>query len=141
MEHYGPPVNESGVRCLQCGYNLTGAALGGRCPECGTPVGYSLQSNLPGSPKAVASMVLGIIAIPLAVGGCCYGITSFFSLILGPLAIIFARGANNEIAQGMVNAKTAGAARAGMICGIIGTVLGAIMTGGWVLLILFAIAS
>jgi hypothetical protein len=32
--------------CRKCGYNLRGLTADGRCPECGTSVGYSLQGDL-----------------------------------------------------------------------------------------------
>jgi hypothetical protein len=32
--------------CRKCGYNLRGLTPDGRCPECGTPVGFSLQGDL-----------------------------------------------------------------------------------------------
>jgi hypothetical protein len=32
--------------CRQCGVNLRGQHIGGRCPQCGTPVGVSLYGNL-----------------------------------------------------------------------------------------------
>lgn len=34
------------VACRKCGYNLRGLSMEGRCPECGTAVGYSLQGDL-----------------------------------------------------------------------------------------------
>src|SRR5258706_15757786 len=32
--------------CRKCGYNLRGLSGDGRCPECGTSVGFSLQGDL-----------------------------------------------------------------------------------------------
>jgi hypothetical protein len=34
------------IPCRKCGYNLRGLTLGGRCPECGRPVGLSVQGDL-----------------------------------------------------------------------------------------------
>src|SRR5687768_14962896 len=34
------------VACRKCGYNLRGLDANGRCPECGTAVGYSLHGDL-----------------------------------------------------------------------------------------------
>src|SRR5688572_4870184 len=46
-----PPVDQNGlvtadVPCRGCSYNLRGLSLGGRCPECGFPVGQSIHGNL-----------------------------------------------------------------------------------------------
>jgi hypothetical protein len=44
-----PPVSEEvriEVACRRCAYNLRGLMSDGRCPECGTPVGLSLQGDL-----------------------------------------------------------------------------------------------
>ncbi len=72
------------VYCVQCGYNLTGVAIGSKCPECGRTVAPSFHSQtLPTSGKAVASMVLGICSI----FGC--GLYGLPSIVCGPLAIIF----------------------------------------------------
>jgi len=32
--------------CRKCSYNLRGLSVGGRCPECGTPVGVSVMGDL-----------------------------------------------------------------------------------------------
>lgn len=34
------------IACRKCAYNLRGLSLAGRCPECGSPVGVSVQGNL-----------------------------------------------------------------------------------------------
>jgi hypothetical protein len=39
------PVDRD-VACRKCGYNLRGLTTDGRCPECGTAVGFSLQGDL-----------------------------------------------------------------------------------------------
>ena len=38
-------VVEQDAPCRRCGYNLRGLALAGQCPECGTPVGVSVQGD------------------------------------------------------------------------------------------------
>jgi hypothetical protein len=45
------PVDQSGtliedVPCRRCGYNLRGLHHESRCPECGTPIGLSVQGDL-----------------------------------------------------------------------------------------------
>ena len=42
----GGPVAPD-VRCEQCGYSLRGLRYGGACPECGTPILYRRDPNLP----------------------------------------------------------------------------------------------
>ncbi|XAL98789.1 hypothetical protein OT109_14515 [Phycisphaeraceae bacterium D3-23] len=115
MMHGTQPGN---VRCQSCQADLTGATLGGHCPHCGAPIvafgGQAGQS----SGKAVTSLVLGIISIPMCL--CC----GLFGVIMGPLAIYFGNQAKQDIAAGTASPGSAGMAKAGLICGIVGTVLG-----------------
>ena len=37
---------EGDIPCRKCSYNLRGLPLDGRCPECGTPVGVSVNGEL-----------------------------------------------------------------------------------------------
>lgn len=117
---------ETHVRCLRCGYNLTGVTIGSPCPECGERV--APIDVRPASGYAVASMVLGIISIP----GCfACGVPS---LICGTLAIIFWFVARREIATGQCSSGSAGMALAGLITGIIGVSL-------FLLLVMLSIAD
>ena len=117
-----PIVRSAGVACLHCGYDLTGATIGGTCPECGAPVTPAFQSTMqPTCGKAIASMVLGICAI---VGCALYGIPS---LVCGILAIVFYKQAKRQIAAGGFSPASASMAKAGLICGIIGLILAALM--------------
>jgi uncharacterized protein DUF4190 len=118
------PVVPTSVFCVQCGYNLTGVAIGSTCPECGRTVAPSFHGQmLPTSGKAVASMVLGICSI---VGCVMYGIPS---LICGPLAIIFAIMAKKQVARGEAGSSSTGMATAGLICGIIGLTMVVLFIG------------
>lgn len=118
-------IRATSVFCVQCGYNLTGVAIGSTCPECGRVVAPSFHSQmLPTSGKAVASLVLGICSIPVCL---LYGIPA---IICGILAIIFARIAKAQVRAGEVNLTSTGMATAGMICGIVGLCLGLIYVGG-----------
>jgi len=122
----GAPVASS-VRCLKCGYDLTGVAIGSLCPECGAAVVPAFQStSMPVSGKAVASLVLGIVSIPLCV---CLGVPS---LICGALALYFAKVARDDIAAGMFSEQSRGMATAGMICGLIGLGLSILHLGYFV---------
>jgi len=115
---YGPPPGE--LRCQQCQADLTGATLGGHCPQCGAPIVASGYQSGQSSGKAVASLVLGVISIPTCL--CC----GLLGVVLGPLAIVFAKMAQNDIERGIASTGSAGMANAGLICGIVGTALGAV---------------
>lgn len=108
----------STVHCLQCGYDLTGVPIGGICPECAAPVVPAFQAgSAPANGKAIASMVLGIVSIPLCF---CYGIPT---MVCAPLAIFFAWQAKREMVEARYSPSSPGMANAGMICGIVALVL------------------
>ena len=122
----GPPPSQSGSAD-------TGAFGGhpfGPAPPPPAPGGYGPMAppGYPGIPlktsgHAVASLVLGIISIPMCSA---YGIPS---LICGILAVVFAGTANRELAAGHVSPNSAGLARAGKICGWIGIALSILLWG------------
>jgi hypothetical protein len=90
---------------------------GGVPPGYGAPAYGAPQS----STKAVLSLVIGIVSLPL--GFCC----AFFGLV-GIAAIVLSRSAQGEIAASGGALTGDGMARAGFILGIIGCVLGVILT-------------
>lgn len=106
---YGPPAYAK-IRCHNCGYNLTGIAIGGNCPECGTPVAESLYSKAAAPPNgfAITSLVLGICAV---CGLCCC-----FGGFLGLPGLIFGIVAMSQMKTGQYNSASNGMAIAGMIC-------------------------
>ena len=114
------------VKCSQCGYNLTGVAIGTVCPECGADVQTSLYAanQAPPNGMAITSMVLGIIAV---CGLCCCP-TGF----LGIIGLIFGIIANNQMSTGSYNNASKNMAMAGIICSSIGIVLGFV----WILMLL-----
>ncbi|MEM6756445.1 MAG: hypothetical protein AAF586_04700 [Planctomycetota bacterium] len=67
-------VERSRVACAYCGYDLSGTAIGGKCPECGASVAESVRvSSAAGTPAGgtdsspVVCLVFGVIAL---VTGC-----------------------------------------------------------------------
>jgi hypothetical protein len=82
--------------------------------------------------KAVASVgfaVLGLIfALPLGLPG----------LIAGPIAYFLGRGARTRIAESGGTLGGVGAANAGRILGVVTTVVGAVVTLVWIIVILNA---
>ncbi len=82
--------------------------------------------------KAVASLgfaILGLIfALPIGLPG----------LIAGPIAYFLGRGARTRIAESGGTLGGAGAANAGRILGVVTTVVGAVVTLLWIIVILNA---
>jgi len=128
-----PPtsVAPTTVYCVQCGYNLTGVAIGSTCPECGRTVAPSFHGQtLPISGKSVAALVLGICSIFMCMF---YGLPA---IIVGALAVIFANLSKKQVARGEAGGTSAGFATTGTVCGIIGIVLGVLYIA--ILIIIFA---
>ncbi|MFK7787969.1 MAG: DUF4190 domain-containing protein [Phycisphaeraceae bacterium] len=128
-----PPVNYAAaqpsyvnVPCQGCGYNLTGVAIGGTCPECGTTVDSSLYASAaaPANGFAITSMVIGIVS--LASSCCCP------AGFLGIVGLIFGIVAMNQINNGSYASSSRGMALAGLICSGIAL----LPATGWVLMII-----
>ncbi|MCZ6815610.1 MAG: DUF4190 domain-containing protein [Planctomycetota bacterium] len=121
-----PTLRDAQLCCRFCGYNLTGTLMGGVCPECGRPVADTIRTfaEAKTSGKAIASLVLGIISLTT---GC---------LLLGPLAIYYAKKSEAETAAGTVSRSSKGIAKAGFVLGVISTVL----MLGYVVLLLAGLA-
>lgn len=105
-------IDDASIICHYCGYNLTGVALGGRCPECGGAVADSLRQHVGGqggsNGTAIACMVLGICSI--AVCG-----------LLGPVAIMMYYDFQKQVAAGTGDPNGMVMAKAGLITGWIAT--------------------
>jgi hypothetical protein len=106
-----PPIVASTMRCSQCGYDLTGAIVGGVCPECGMSVAESIGRMTQGVKScgaATACMVLGICSIAVC-------------MLCGPVAIFLYYKAVKQINTGGYSDSSRTMAKAGLIMGIIGT--------------------
>jgi len=114
MSQYPGSVGSTKITCHVCGYDLSGSAVGGVCPECGTPVQQSLRpamSSTSGeSGTAMTCMILGILSI--VVCGIC-----------GPIAIGLASKARREINMGLPGPSSETYVKAGLITGWIGTAI------------------
>ncbi|MEM9020189.1 MAG: DUF4190 domain-containing protein [Planctomycetota bacterium] len=116
MNHDQGQIEPASYRCSNCGYDLSGSAIGGFCPECGTPVTDSIrlavgQSGGTGSSQAaVMSLVFGLIGIT-ACG------------FVAPLGIVFYYRAKADAQSGGAPASSMGMAKAGLILGWIGSAL------------------
>ncbi|NOS99213.1 MAG: hypothetical protein HOP29_01135 [Phycisphaerales bacterium] len=84
-------VEESGLRCLECDYNLTGLS-GSRCPECGWEIDEDLLGQLESAPspdgQRSLTALLSVFAGVLLVGG-------YFAILL------FSRGISNPNFAGL----------------------------------------
>ncbi len=130
-----PPTNPGAMFCASCGYDISSQPLGGRCPECGSPIVQRMNGAQQTQGKAIAALVLGICSIP----GCIlYGIPG---IILGILAIIFAKQANVAIQEGRAPVTSAGLAKGGLICGIVGLCLSVVYFLFMAIMIVIAIAA
>lgn len=112
-----PYISSTEVRCVGCGYDLSGTPVGGTCPECGRPVRDTLNSKETGDKScgnATASMIFGILS--LTVCG-----------LLGLVAIGLAHAADKEMAAGGYSSTSHTMAKAGWIMGWISTAILAIV--------------
>ena len=115
-----PLVSETNYRCAGCGYDISGSALGGACPECGRAVSDSLRmatrSDTCG--MVVTVMVLGIVSLVAC-------------MPLGVVAIALYPKAKREILEGGYGHSSLTMAKAGLITGIVALAI----TGLYVLFI------
>lgn len=122
-------LKATAVVCL-CGYNLTGAVIGGTCPECGRvvtlfPAGHPLSAH------AIAALVLGILSLMLNSFGCMCG-GSVLGLPCGVLGLVFGAMARRQIQRGEpLDPGSGGLALAGLVCSGVGLALG-VLGGAWV---------
>ena len=108
-----PPITPTFMRCAQCGYDLTGAAIGGVCAECGLAVAETIRRQTQGAKSsgvATTCLVLGILSVAVC-------------MPLGPIAIFWYFRAMKDIGQGGYSEGSKSMAKAGLITGIIGTVI------------------
>ena len=121
-----PIIRDSSYRCIECGYDLSGTAIGGNCPECGRPTVDSLRSpnaRYAHSTLATVSLIMGILGVVLCP-------------ICGPVAIVISHMAKNEISRGGYSSSSQGFVTAGFVLGIIGTAFVAI----WLFFMLLGMA-
>ncbi len=122
--YHAPPMGglqHAGFSCPACGYDLTGAVIGGTCPECGSHINPQHLASAPSNGMAVASMIMGILALTLCIA---YGLPT---LVFAPLGIIFGHIANAQLRSGRYNPSARGFAKAGLICSY--TALGLLIGG------------
>lgn len=107
-----PTFAPTPFRCQHCGYDISGTAVGGSCPECGTPIAAALLAAGPlkPHPQAVTALVLGLLSLLLC-------------MILGPFAWNVGGRVRREVDAGLYSKESRGMGTAGYVCGIIATVI------------------
>lgn len=110
-----PPseIDSTSYTCIGCGYDLSGSAIGGDCPECGASVKQSLRvaqdrEQSGNSSSATICLVLGIIGVT-ACG------------LVAPFAIWQYYRVRDEVARGVASPGSMGMAKAGLVLGWVGT--------------------
>lgn len=92
--------------------------------------------------SAVASLVLGIIALVMVLPSCfLYGVGLLLPLILGILAWIFGKNAISDIDAGIGNPNERGMAVAGYVMGIVAVVLSVLGVCIWAAMFMLIIFS
>jgi len=89
MDQAWGPVEDTGIACRTCGANLSGTAIGSRCPECGTPVAESLRFRQGAGMQLEPQGYVGPILVTVL---CC--------LIGGIIAIVYTGKANSAARVG-----------------------------------------
>ncbi|MEM6334869.1 MAG: hypothetical protein AAF823_16175 [Planctomycetota bacterium] len=104
--------------CITCGYDLSGTAIGGNCPECGTPVreslriaGYGQPANGTTDGSPTVCLIFGILSLVTGCGP------------LGVVAIWQYPYAKRAVAQGRAPQDQMMLATVGVVLGWIGVVL------------------
>jgi len=120
-----PEILGRTARCGKCGQQFTVTEPRPEDSDPGSPVLAPPQhlpqpSELPTSGYAIASLVLGICAIP---GAFCYGVPG---LVCGILGIVFSNTARRAIQTRQAGGGSAGMATAGKVCGLVGLALAAL---------------
>jgi hypothetical protein len=101
-------------------------------------VPYAPQPIEPDNGPAVAGFVLSVVGGGLLiVSG---GISSIVSLICSIFGIVYSRKGTNRVRAG-VTSRNAGLAKAGFIIGIVSTVLSALATIGWAIILVLIISD
>lgn len=109
------PGGAQNIQCPRC--NSISPITANNCKSCGMPFtmeGTTLEASGASNGFCVASLVLGIIGIP-----------AFCTVITPLLAIIFGIIGYNQASKADVQSGGKGMAIAGIICGIIGCLIGA----------------
>jgi hypothetical protein len=120
MNCYIHPDREATGTCSSCGRSICGECtntVAGNiyCPQ-DLPQGIASQSAASTNGLAIASLILGILSVPLAV---CYGCGIVFAIA----AMITGFIARNQIKQSGGRQSGSGMALAGLILGIVVTAL------------------
>src|SRR4051794_20316778 len=111
------PGGQQNIKCPRTGCGAISPITANNCKSCGMPFtmeGTTLEASGASNGFCVASLVLGIIGIP-----------AFCTVVTPLLAIIFGIIGYNQTSKADVQSGGKGMAIAGIICGVIGCLIGA----------------
>ncbi len=91
-DSFPPTVEPSNFRCIKCGYDLSGTALGGSCPECGAPISDSVAARGPGGERVLIEERAGYVGPVLVTIFCC--------VIGGVVSLVYTAKANSAAVAG-----------------------------------------
>ena len=110
-----PGIQPSRLKCATCSYDLTGTAIGGRCPECGTSVWDSIDALMPKDAALLPANTAATLCLVV-------GSLSFCIPFVGVLAIVLGIFARREIKHGRYRPSARVSADIGLLLGCVSTI-------------------
>jgi hypothetical protein len=108
-------VKQSHLKCAQCEYDLTGTAIGGRCPECGTSVWDSIHALMPKDSVFLPPNACASVSLATALLSICIPFVGVIAIVLGVIA-------RRQIARGHFRPSASICADVGLLLGCVSTI-------------------
>ncbi len=109
----GSSIHPTSIRCASCGYDLSGTAVGGVCPECGMLVEETIKAKTRG-PDPLPNNGCASWSVGLGILGMCFW-------PVAPVALALSILANRQMRRGQYAKSSENAAMIGGILGFLGT--------------------
>jgi hypothetical protein len=108
-------IKPSSLKCSQCGYDLTGTAIGGSCPECGTSVWQTIDALMPKASALLPANEHATVCLALGMMSACIPFVGVLAIVMGVIS-------KREIAQGNFRPSSRISADVGLLLGCISTI-------------------